>query len=70
MLIHVLQSADSVLVHDELHILPLLEPLEAALLPPDVVGGEAVVPASLDVEGGQVHPEPGPRGLNHRLLCL
>ena len=44
-------------VHDILQLLPGAEPLEAALLPPNVVGREAVVATSLDVEAGQVHAE-------------
>ena len=49
--------------HSHLELCPPGEPLEAALLTPDVVGSEAVVPASLDVEAGQVHPELRPRSL-------
>ena len=66
MLVHVLQPADRIPVHDELHVLPAPEPLEPALLPPDVVGGEAVVPAPLNVQGGQIHPEPGSRSLYNK----
>ena len=50
MLVNILQAVDGVPVHHQLHLLPGFEPAEAALLPPDVVGREAVVPASLDVE--------------------
>ena len=57
MLVHVHEPCHRLPVDDPVHLLPLAEPLEAALLPPDVVGGEAVVPTSLNVERGQVHAE-------------
>jgi hypothetical protein len=36
-------------------LLPSRKPLQPALLSPDVVGSEAVIAASLDVECGEVH---------------
>ena len=44
--------------HSHLELCPPGEALEAALLPPDNVGHETV-----NVEAGQVHPEPRPRSL-------
>ncbi len=57
MFVDVLQPGERGPVHDDLHLLPGGESLEAALLTPDVVGREAVIPTSLDVQGDQVHPE-------------
>ena len=70
MLVDVLQPADRCPVHDHVHLLPGGEPLQAALLSPDVVGRESVVPTTLDVQRDQVHPEPGFWGLKHDKIII
>ena len=61
---------DGLVPHDAEHLLEGAEGGEAAPLAPPVVGGHAVLPAALDVEGGQVEAEVLARLLEQVVLHL
>ena len=63
-------GGDSLVLHDSEHLLEGAEGREAAPLAPPVVGGHAVLPAPLDVEGGQVEAELLARLLEEVVLHL
>jgi hypothetical protein len=57
------EAVDGVGVHDAFQVFPVLDGAQTARLPPGGVAREAVVAASLDVDGGEVHPEGEASGL-------
>ena len=52
-------SPDGVVCHDRVEVVPGVDGVQSAPLPPPVVGGDPVLSTSLDVQRDQVHPEPG-----------
>ena len=52
-------SPDRVVGHNREEVIPGVDGVQPAPLPPPVVGGDPVLPTSLDVQRDQVHTEPG-----------
>lgn len=57
------EAVNGVGVHDALQVFPVLDGAQTARLPPGGVARKAVVAASLDVDGGEVHAEGETSGL-------
>ena len=56
---HLSISPDRVVCHDREEVVPGVDGVQPAPLPPPVVGGDPVLPTALDVQRDQVHTEPG-----------
>ena len=54
-------SPDGVVCHDREEVVPGVDGVQPAPLPPTVVGGDPVLSTSLDVQRDQVHAKPGSR---------
>ena len=55
---HLSISPDRVVCHDREEVVPGVDGVQPAPLPPPVVGGDPVLPTTLDVQRDQVHSKP------------
>lgn len=55
---HLSISPDRVVCHDREEVVPGVDGVQPAPLPPPVVGGDPVLPTALDVQRDQVHSKP------------